>query len=169
MRVQAGKLSAQAETFRMVGSEWNREIVMLSMTGPRNAVRGIWARLNLVSGRRRYESLETPLGSARLGDNVYVSLSAPLPRGGLHLIAMHRDMTHHLSPYETRFYQLGKETFFARLNRVSPVPFKREWANELFDRGIAAGLVKSCPGIGREVFGVDASSLAWLDVVKELL
>lgn len=167
--VREGKWRAWCDTVRATA---RGEIVVLSMFGPHNAVRAIWARM--VGSR-----LPVVVGAAdgmsdddtyKLADDGagYFRAQAPLDHQRLHTVLLHASTTHHASPFSTQFAQVGPRpevAYFARLSRFCPVPLRDSWRESLWVLGQREGLIVELQGHGMPGYAVDATD-AWAGVVR---
>lgn len=173
LRVECGNLKCWTDTVRIAGdNSWVNPVVILSLFGPRNAVRAAWARLCGGKGRaRRYgNNLNVGDYQVALDETVkYITIQTPMSRQMLHIVMLHPMATHQASPFTTWFYQVGpepEERYFARLNRVCPVPFKPEWQETLWKLGQEEKLITPLRGAGLPGYLVDASD-KWGKLVKD--
>lgn len=165
----------------------NGHLALLSLYGPQNAVRSVWASL---SGKRRnYVHIgERWVGLEETAS--YVTIQRPLRRAEgrknaesgqtdalsdlMHLVVLHPAATNRISGMATDFIVVGedpKRQFKGRFNRLCRVPLRRQWLDELWDRGCAADapLIKPLDGFGMPAYSVDCQTEAWHEVVKQLL
>lgn len=166
-----GSLSCYSDALRVDASDrWRSTLVLLSMFGPRNAVRAAWATLAKSSGRRgRTGSIA--VGDTRVGlaEGVgYSYTSAPLDRGHHHILIFHPMLSHN-APDLGYVYQVGpgaERRYFERLARWCPVPLRAAWRERLWDLGRAAGAVTETKGHGREVWRVATTREVWEPIVR---
>jgi hypothetical protein len=168
-----GDLPCHSDTLRVRGEGWNTEIVLLSMFGPRNAVRAAWAKLSKSSGRRGHRQPISVGGeNAKLAEGVtYSTVSAPLERGLLHTVIFHH-MLGHNAPDLGFIYQTGPDAsrrYFDRLARWCPVPLRADWRAPLWDLGRRAGAITVLKGHGREAWHVTTKRDAWESIIREAL
>lgn len=147
------------------------EIVLLSVFGPRNAVRAAWARL---MRDRKNGSVEVDDRQFHRGDADYTSMSSTLPRGVFHWALVHHDATHRVSPFAGGFYLVSPtpaQDFFPRLNRLCAMPFRPAWASELWSAGQQGedAPIRPLPGHGVPGFYVSADVETWHRVVRDLI
>jgi len=168
-----GDLPCHSDALRVYGDGWRSELVLLSLFGPRNAVRAAWATLSKSQARRGRT------GSIRVGDRTvglaegvaYTTVQAPLERGLLHSVMFHPLLSHH-APDRGFFYQVGPDAalrYFPRLARWCPVPFRTSWREALWDLGRAQGAIGYVQGHGREVWRVSTTRDAWEPIVRDAL
>jgi hypothetical protein len=168
-----GDLPCHSDTMRVIGDGWRSEVVLLSMFGPRNAVRAAWATLAKVSGRRGR------VGSIRAGgDNVglaggvaYSTVTAPLERGLLHCVIYHPMLSRN-APDVGFIYQVGPDAsrrYFDRLARWCPVPLRTSWCAPLWDLGRERGAIALMNGHGREVWNLSTKRDVWESIVHDAL
>lgn len=168
-----GDLPCYSDALRVRGDGWRSELVLLSMFGPRNAVRAAWAKLSKASGRRgRRESISVGGKSVAMADGVsYSTVSAPLERGLLHTVIFHPMLSH--NAHDLGFiYQVGPDAsrrYFDRLARWCPVPLRAAWRGPLWDLGRAHGAIVEVRGHGREVWHVTTTRDAWEPIVRDAL
>jgi len=166
-KVECGGLWCWADGARFLhANQWHQDVVALSMFGARNAVRAAWARL---SSRTRAASLTIGQSYAYLVEGEkYVTIQAPMARQMLHLIVVHPAATHQFSPFAKSFFLVGPEPevrFFARLNRMCPIPFRPTWREALWSMGREHNLIKPLPGFGIPGYTVDTTE-AWAPIIK---
>lgn len=130
LKVSHGGIEAWADAARHHPGGWGNggDLVLLSMFGPRNAVRSLWATL-VGGGKTAGVMIGKDYFSASTGVR-YASVQTPMPRRMTHLILVDPACTHQVSSFAGQFIQLGAsahEDFFSRLNRLCPVPFRRSW------------------------------------------
>jgi hypothetical protein len=168
-----GALPCYSDTLRVCGEGWRSELVMLSMFGPRNAVRAAWASLSKSSGRRgRCGSITVGGRNVGMGEGVgYLTVNAPLDRGLLHTVIFH-PMFSHNAPDAGSFYQTGPDAgrrYFTRLARWCPVPLRAAWRSSLWDLGRTHGAITQAAGHGREAWKVSTVTDTWEPIVREAL
>lgn len=169
----SGNLPCYSDTLRATGDGWRSDLVMLSMFGPRNAVRAAWANLSKSSGRRgRCGSITVGGRNVGMSEGIsYLTVSAPLDRGLLHSVIFH-PMLGHNAPDIGFIYQTGPDAdrrYFARLARWCPVPLRITWCSLLWDLGRKHGSIVAMEGHGREVWRVSTSRDAWEPIVRDAL
>lgn len=165
----------------------NGHLSLLSLYGPQNAVRSVWASL---SGKRRnYVQVgERWVGLEEAAN--YVTMQRPLRRNAkssgpqlstlnsqpdmMHLVILHPAATNRISGMATEFIVVGedpKKEFRSRFNRLCRVPLRRQWLDELWDRGCAADepLIKPLDGFGLPTYSIDCATEPWHEIVKEIL
>lgn len=165
-----GALPCYCDTLRAFGGSYygGSTLVLLSLFGPHNAVRAAWADL-FKATRRKYVNGIRIGGQEVKRDNdlAYVSSSASLGRGLLHLVVFDPRLGH-LAPAEEFFLQAGPnadELYFDRLSRWCPIPFRASWRARLWELGRAAGAITLLPGHGREVWRVTTTREVWEPIV----
>lgn len=168
-----GNLPCYSDTLRVEGSQWRSDLVMLSMFGPRNAVRAAWANLSKSSGRRgRCGSIAVGDRTVSMSEGVgYLTVNAPLERGLLHMVIFH-PMFSHNAPDVGSFYQTGPDAdrrYFARLARWCPVPLRAAWRSSLWELGRKHGPIAQAEGHGREAWKVTTTREAWEPIVRDAL
>lgn len=168
LKVSHGGIEAWADAARSHPGGWGNggDLVMLSMFGPRNAVRSLWATL-VGGGKTAGVMIGKDYFSAATGVR-YASVQTPMPRRMTHLILVDPACTHQVSSFAGQFVQLGAsahEDFFSRLNRFCPVPFRRSWRDALWTLGLESELIAPLPGFGIAAYSVDAGP-QWAGVVK---
>lgn len=168
-----GNLPCHSDTLRVRSEGWRSELVLLSMFGPRNAVRAAWATLAKTSGRRgRHGSIV--VGGTNIGmkeDVSYSVVNAPLERGLLHSVIFHPMLSHN-APDTGFIYQVGPEAerrYFDRLARWCPVPLRKTWCAPLWDVGRENGAITEVKGHGREVWHVSTTRDVWEPIVRDAL
>lgn len=160
------ELRCYADTLRY---EEPGRIVLLSMFGPRNAVRASWAKL--VQHTRRTYMPGIHVGGvyvSKEANTSYFSAHAQIGRGLLHTLLFHPHLSVN-APDTGCFYTLDAAGYFARLAPRCPVPFRAGWADALWRLGLAAGAVRALPGHGREVWRVATTSDSWAPIVTAAL
>lgn len=168
-----GALPCYSDTLRVHGEEYRSELVMLSLFGPRNAVRAAWANLSKSSGRRgRCGSITVGGRTVGMGEGIgYLTVSAPLERGLLHMVIFH-PMFSHNAPDVGSFYQTGPDAgrrYFTRLARWCPVPLRTAWRSSLWDLGRKHGAIVQAEGHGREAWKVSTLTDTWEPIVRGAL
>lgn len=168
-----GNLPCHSDTLRSKDESWRSELVLLSIFGPRNAVRAAWATLSKVSGRRgRCGSISVGGKDVGMREGVsYSTVHAPLERGLLHTVIFH-PMLGHNAPDTGFIYQTGPDAnrrYFNRLARWCPVPLRSTWAEPLWDLGREHGTVVEVSGHGREVWHVSTTRDTWEPIVRDAL
>lgn len=174
-RIKHEGISCWTDSLRVSSNDrYSTSLVFLSLFGPRNAVRALWARL--FDERSGGLVLDDSPAEYRCGYYLmkgvkYISLSAPLGKQTLHQVVIHPEATHQVSPFLGHFYQVGpspEERYFARLNRACPVPFRSSWREPLWRLGLQAGLIQALGGFGLPGYRVDTTD-AWAGVVKSAI
>jgi hypothetical protein len=168
-----GALPCYSDTLRVDRSGHRSDLVMLSMFGPRNAVRAAWANLSKSTGRRgRCGSIAVGDTTVGLSEGVgYLTVSAPLDRGMLHMVIFH-PMFSHNAPDVGSYYQTGPDAerrYFARLARWCPVPLPTAWRSPLWDLGRKHGAIVCADGHGREAWKVSTVTDTWEPIVRDAL
>jgi hypothetical protein len=168
-----GDLPCHSDTLRVRSGGWRTELVLLSLFGPRNAVRAAWATLSKSSGRRgRTGSICVGGRNVGLADGVaYSTVSAPLERGLLHSVIFHPMLSHN-APDVGFIYQVGPDAsrrYFDRLARWCPVPFRATWRSALWDLGRKHGSIVQVEGHGRETWHVSTKRDVWEPIVRDAL
>jgi len=168
-----GDLPCHSDTLRARSNGWCSELVLLSMFGPRNAVRAAWATLSKSSGRSgRTGSITVGGQSVRMSTDVaYLTVNAPLERGLLHCVIFH-PMFGHNAPDLGFIYQTGPEAerrYFERLARWCPVPLRTAWCPTLWDLGRTHGAITPVDGHGREAWHVSTKRDVWEPIVRDAL
>lgn len=168
-----GDLPCYSDTLRMHGDGWRSELVLLSLFGPRNAVRAAWATLASSYGRKGYrKSIGVGNTHVALHENVaYSTVQAPLERGLLHTVIFH-PMLGHNAPDLGYFFQVGPDAdqrYFDRLARWCPVPLRTSWRAPLWDLGCARGAITELKGHGKDVWYVSTARDTWEPVVRDAL
>lgn len=164
-KVECSGLWCWADGARFIPDRWNHDLAVLSVFGPRNAVRAAWARL----AQRRHGSLTIGQSRACLVEGEkYVTIQTPMTRQMLHLIVIHPAATHQYTPFAKSFLLVGPEPevrFFGRLNRMCPIPFRPAWREALWAMGREHGLIQPMPGFGLPGYKVDVTE-AWAPLIK---
>ncbi len=168
-----GNLPCFSDTLRAQSGSWRSELVLLSMFGPRNAVRAAWASLSKASGRKgRRESITVGSTNVALREGVtYSAVNAPLERGLLHCVIFHPMLSHN-APDIGFIYQVGPNAsrrYFDRLARWCPVPLRTSWRESLWDIGREHGAIVEMPGHGRDVWNVSTKRDVWEPIVRDAL
>lgn len=171
----AGDLACYCDTVRGTTryyDEHSLEILLLSLIGPTNAVRAAWAKLVAAARSKTAPSIRIGgYSAARNVDTTYHSATAPLGRGLLHLIMYHPSLSA-LAPATESFYVVGPDaevSYFDRLSRWCPIPFRSAWRDVLWERGRAANVITLQPGHGREVWSVATTRESWEPIVVDAL
>ena len=168
-KVECNGLHCWADSVRLLSANyWHQEVALLSLFGPRNAVRAAWARL---SGKVKHASLT-------LGDELhlklaetekYVTIQTPMSRQMLHVVLIHPAATHQYSAFAPQFLQIGPEPevgYFSRLNRMCPIPFRPAWREPLWRIGLENKLITPLPGFGIPGYMVQTTDV-WAPFVKQ--
>jgi hypothetical protein len=164
-----GDLPCYCDTLRVHTSDdggyrSRAELVLLSMFGPRNAVRAAWAKLFKAASRGGHrDSIEVGEQHVSLSDRAYFTVTAPIGRGLLHSVIFHSQLGHN-APDLGYLYQTGpaaERRYFDRLTRWCPVPMRTTWREPLWELGKAAGAVLEVRGHGREAWRVDTTREVW--------
>jgi hypothetical protein len=169
-----GDLPCHCDTLRVRGDErhYRSELLLLSMFGPRNAVRAAWAKLSKGASRGGHrESIDVGGTSVAKSDAAYFTGFAPLGRGLLHCLIYHHELSHN-APNLGRVLQVGPDAgrrYFDRLARWCPVPMRSEWRAPLWDLGRAKGAIVEMRGHGREVWHVDTTRETWEPIIRDAL
>jgi hypothetical protein len=168
-----GDLPCYSDTLRVTSEGWRSELVLLSMSGPRNAVRAAWATLAKTNGRKKYrESISVGNTHVVMGQGVGYSVAhAPLERGLLHSVIFH-PMLGHNAPDVGFFYQVGpsaERRYFARLARWCPIPLRTTWSDSLWDIGRRCGAIVEVTGHGLSVWHVATTQAVWEPIVRDAL
>lgn len=169
-----GDLPCYCDTLRVHtgGDRYSRsELVLLSLFGPRNAVRAAWAKLCSSSSRRSGNpSIEIGDRHVSRSENAtYTTVTAPLERGLLHTVIFHQQLGHN-APNLGHVYQTGPAAarrYFDRLALWCPVPMRAAWREPLWTLGRAAGAIVEVVGHGREVWRVATTREAWEPIVRD--
>lgn len=168
----AGDLPCHSNALRVLGEGWRSEIVLLSMFGPRNAVRAAWATLSKSTGRRSRGSIDVGGTRVTMSEGVtYSTVTAPLGRGLLHSLTFHPMLSHN-APDVGYFYQAGPnpdQRYFNRLARWCPVPLRTSWREPLWSIGREHGAITELRGHGREVWHVATTREIWEPIVRDAL
>lgn len=173
--VKVEGMSAYADVLRFEPGHYGNggSIVLLSMFGPRNAVRAAWARLS-ESTRKGRHSTSIAVGEFHVskGEASYTTISSPLPGRGLtHTVIVHQQLQRN-APDIGFFYQVGPDAdrrYYDRLARYCAVPLRRDWSAALWSLGITAGTVSPVVGHGLEVFRISTDADAWAALVKNAI
>lgn len=166
-----GDLTCYSDSLRVRGDGWRAELVLLSIFGPRNAVRAAWAKLS-ASTRRGQGSIQ--IGGkhvAKAEGASYTTQSAPLERGLVHCVIFHQQLGHN-APDRGFIFQTGPDAerrYFDRLARWCPVPFRGAWRESLWAIGRERGAIAEVAGHGREVWRIDTTREIWEPIVKDAL
>lgn len=165
-----GDLPCHCDTLRVSGRS---DLVMLSMFGPRNAVRAAWANLSKSSGRRgRCGSITVGGRNVSMSEGVgYLAVNAPLDRGLLHMVIFH-PMFSHNAPDIGSFYQTGPDAsrrYLVRLARWCPVPLRDPWGPSLWELGREHGAIVQMEGHGREAWQVSTARDTWEPIVRNAI
>jgi hypothetical protein len=168
-----GDLPCHSDTLRLHGEGYRSEVVLLSVFGPRNAVRASWARLAKCNGRRgRTGSISVGGRNVGLAENVgYSTVSAPLDRGLLHLVVFHPMLSHN-APDVGFVYQVGPDAairYFDRMARWCPIPLRASWRAPLWDIGRTHGAIVPIGGHGRDVWHVTTTREIWEPIIASAL
>jgi hypothetical protein len=167
-----GALTCHADALRVTGNGYRSELVLISMFGPRNAVRAAWATLSVVGRRGRRESIQ--VGDTYIAKSErasYTTVNPPLERGLLHCVIFHQQLGHN-APDLGYVYQTGPDAerrYFDRLARWCPVPLRAAWREPLWDIGRARGAITEVTGHGREVWHVATKREVWEPIVRDAL
>lgn len=167
------------------GFRQNGSLAFLSLFGPQNAVRAVWA--SLMGKRRGYVQVAGNYVSVD-EEAAYVTIQRPFRKPGepavkgkrsnatdmMHLVTLHPAATNRISGMADEFIVLGDEpqkNFWSRLNRLCRVPFRREWSDRLWDAGLNADfpLIKPLGGFGLPAFHVDCQTEGWHEIAKEII
>ena len=166
-RVETNGLQCWADSARYSNAAyWSHEVAVLSMFGPRNAVRAAWARLS--DKKRSSVQIGQEHAALQQGEK-YITIQTVMQRQMLHLVILHPAATHQYSPFARTFVQVGAEPevgYFARLNRMCPIPFRPAWRERLWDLGREHKLIQPLPGFGLPGYSIDATE-AWAPIVKQ--
>jgi len=165
-----GSLSCYSDALRVDGHGYHSALVLLSLFGPRNAVRAAWATLVKSSGRKRTGSIAVGDTRAGLKEGVgYSTVSAPLERGLHHIVIFHPMLSHN-APDLGYVYQVGPDAsrrYFDRLARWCPVPLRTSWCGRLWNLGRQAGAITELAGHGRDVWRVATTREVWEPIVRD--
>lgn len=165
--VECNGLKAWADSVRFFNlhSYWRTEVAMISMFGPRNAVRASWARFL----QKKSSGVQVGDQTACLVEGVkYISIQTPMTRQMLHVVLLHPACTHQFTPFADNFIQVGPEPeirYFSRLNRMCPIPFRPTWREPLWHLGIENELIVPLPGCGMPGYVIHTTG-KWSEVVK---
>lgn len=168
-----GDLACYSDALRTHGDGWRSELVLLSMFGPRNAVRAAWATLSSSYGRKGYrKSIKVGTSNVSLHESVtYSTVQVPLERGLLHCVIFH-PMLGHNAPDLGYFFQVGPgadQRYFDRLARWCQVPLRATWRVPLWSIGCERGAIVELKGHGRDVWHVSTSADIWGPIVRDAL
>lgn len=165
-----GDLPCYCDTLRTTGDGYSRKIVLLSLFGPRNAVRAAWAKLSKSASRSGYrESIDVGGQHVAKSNDSYSSVAAPLERGILHQIIFHHLLGHN-APDAGFLYQTGPDAdqrYFDRLARLCPVPLRSSWREPLWALGREHGAIALLEGHGREVWQVATTGEVWQPIIRD--
>jgi hypothetical protein len=186
--VRAGGFTCWCDSLRSYGGE----LVLMSLYGPRNAVRAAWAKLN--SAERRNPTIQ--IGDEEHGRAhgvLYATINTPMADGAdLHTILIDRRATR--GGEDPAFYfQVGPDPhtrFFPRLAERCPLPLRAAWSADLWELGQSwAGdaedvermggdegyrrsqlaPISRLGGHGLPVYRVETGATAWGPIVKASL
>jgi hypothetical protein len=172
--VRTGGFTCWCDTLRSYAGE----VVLMSLYGPRNAVRAVWAKLN--SSERRNPTIEIGGGEyGRAQGVLYATINTPMGGGSdLHTILVDRRATRG-GEDKKFYYQVGPDPerrFFARLAERCPLPLRSAWAPDLWELGQAttedessSPTITKLAGHGLPVYRVATDGASWGPLVKAAL
>lgn len=167
-----GDLPCHCDTLRVRGEGWRSELLLLSMFGPRNAVRAAWATLSKGASRSGHrETIDVGGTNVSKSDAAYFTNTAPIGRGLLHCIIYHQQLSHN-APNLGHILQTGPEAerrYFDRLARWCPVPMRGAWREKLWDLGRERGAIVEMRGHGRELWQISTARDVWEPIVREAI
>ncbi len=143
--------------------------VFISLFGSTNTVRSVWASL--------IEGSNITIGGEHVKlSGEYSKIMSPLKEGKTHVVFLHEYATTTSTPTEA-FFQVGEHPevdFFPRLDRLSNVPFRKSWAQNLWNTGLNGldGLHKTIQpldGFGMPGYRVDLNEDNWVKIAQSLI
>ncbi len=140
--VMLSKITYKGFAAACLGFVRDDHVVYLHLLGPTATVRAIWAALSEKRRGRSYEVRIDDHSYPRLEKGVRYRTFTSRVEDLLDMVMVHpraagisvEPPVYLLSPAGHQGPPAG---FFARLNRAVPIPFKAEWARELWERGLA--------------------------------
>lgn len=168
-----GELACYCDCLRVRDSgAYRHDLVLLSLFGPRNAVRAAWAKLSSASRRGYHESIQVgDRNVAKAGDASYTTVSSPLGKGLVHCLIYHQQLGHN-APDRGYIYQVGPDAerrYFDRLARWCPVPLRDSWREPLWKIGRERNAIIEVGGHGRDVWWVSTERDQWEPIVRDAL
>ena len=138
-------------------------VVFLSLFGTYNSVRSVWARL-----QDRYGSVTVGNDSITLNkDFRYTRIQTPLERGILHLVLVEEKATNQILNASNFYYLSEFGDFYSRLDRLCSVPFRKEWKDFLWEKGLENSSIQELGGFGVTGYNISTSEDAWSEIVIE--
>lgn len=178
--VDANGFRCWSDTFRYYGQG---EIVLLSLFGPRNAVRSAWATLVQPDKKRTKTNPHIPIGSQnarRAEGRPYSTISTQLGSPRLaHTIMVDRRATRGGESFD-HFFQVGPNPelrYFQRLSQLCSVPLRPTWAADLWEMGQVprveghktTAAIQACNGHGLPVYRISTVGEEWHLIVRDAL
>lgn len=168
--VLANGFTVWSDGFRHLGQRWNKPIVFLSMYGPQNAVRAVWATLNLKRGGVVQVAGESVVLDA---DAEYVTVQRPVGTKSddlLHLVTMDQRATSRVSAFADKFFAVGAHpewNWFGRFNRLCQIPVRRSWAPALWQLGQRdeSPPIVRLDGVGVPGYEISCDTERWREIV----
>lgn len=146
-------------------------LYFLSIAGPREATRAIWAAL-VKHGHVTIDGEAYRLDRGWYDEIKYYRFARKLPSGNHHLVLVHPSATsQHLHPGVTAYLRGDGRTppglFFPILTRITDVPMLSEWAPYLWQKGLEREYIEPLPlSLGREWWLVRPGQ-EWLAIVQD--
>ncbi len=153
----------------------NVGLVFLSVLGPQEAVRAVFARLmqdrNLEG---RAANNDDGIWLARDKHAKYHRQQRKLPCGLWQMVLIHERAVVNSDNRGIRFILSWDAvepppTFFPILNAASPVPMLAEWAGELWKRGLESRAIWPLRATGLRGWHVNPSEEKWTGIVKQIV
>lgn len=168
VRASVGGVSCYAESHRFLGE--NGHTILLSLFGPRNAVRACWATF---FDRKRWPMVRVGnIPASREEGQPYTTIQTPLGKDLLHTIIIHSGATRQGTAFTQTFFQVGpdaEERFFGRLCHLCPVPMRPAWKQDVWELGLQHKIITSLEGFGLPLYQIHTSSDQWGPVIQTAL
>lgn len=152
----------------------NGKIVILSMYGPRVAVRALWAALVRQQRNEWNGGVEvSEVGRVTIDlENRPVTTKAPLGGNAWHVVLVDPAATPRWGIDQPHFIHVGEpgsNSWVRRLSRQTNVPLRPEWAPWLWAKGVENKTVVEHAGFGTQSWHVHCDHGDWADIVTNAL
>ena len=154
----------------------NVGLVFLSVLGPQEAVRAVFARLMQDRGLegRKADGRENDIYLRRDKTAKYHRHTRKLLCGLWHMTLTHERAVVNTDAHGVRFVLSWDaieppDTFFSVLDSACPVPMLKEWAGELWKKGLEARAIWPLSAMGLRGWHVNPTEEKWSPIVKEIV
>lgn len=159
------------------------KLAYVSLFGPRNAVRALWAKL--VAKKDSTIQIADVDDAIGFGGERYVTMTAPLPprdastkSDSMHLVSVHVAATNQLGLSAKAFFVIAQrgedpaDAWWPMFARMSAIPMRRTWRRALWCEGVAPrnrddfpALISEAKGFGMSAHRVVVDDARWIAVL----